>query len=484
MNVKENLTMLMDFYELTMSNLYFIDGKEKQIAVFDMFYRNNPDNASYSIYCGLEDVIKYIQELKFTKEDISYLKSLNVFKDEFLNYLENFKFKGDIYSFKEGSIIYPNEPILTIVAPLIDAQLIETCLLLIVNHESLIATKTNRIVLASQGRSVSDFGARRAHNYAAAIYGAKASYIGGASSTATTIAGKMFNIPVSGTMAHSFVMSYDSEYEAFLKYAQTYPNNTVLLIDTYDVINSGLVNAIKVAKEYLIPNGHRLAGVRIDSGDLAYLSKKCRKILDQNGLNDTKIVVSNSLDEYKIQSLISQQAKIDLFGVGENLITSKSSPVFGGVYKLAAISNDGINFTPKIKISETVEKITNPGLKDVYRVYSNEDNKAIADLIAIKGEKLDFSKPFKFIDPIKDWKDLSFENCHIENLRIKVFENGELIYKCPSINQTREFVRYQIENTLWDEEKRFVMPHIHYLDFTPSYYKLKQDLIKLHRYEK
>ncbi len=484
MNVKQNLTMLMDFYELTMSNLYFVDGKENQIAVFDMFYRTNPDNSSYSIYAGLEDVINYIQELKFTKDDILYLKSLNIFKDEFLNYLENFKFKGDIYSFKEGSIIYPNEPILTVVAPLIDAQLIETCLLLIVNHESLIATKTNRIVLASQNRVVSDFGARRAHNYAAAIYGAKASYIGGASSTATTIAGKMFNIPVSGTMAHSFVMSYESEYEAFLKYAQTYPKSTVLLIDTYDVINSGLVNAIKVAKEYLIPNGYRLAGVRIDSGDLAYLSKKCRKILDQNGLTDTKIIVSNSLDEYKIQSLISQQAKIDMFGVGENLITSKSSPVFGGVYKLAAISNDGINFTPKIKISETLEKITNPGLKDVYRVYSNEDNKAVADLIAIKGEELDFSKPFKFVDPNKEWKDLYFENCHIENLRVKIFENGKLIYKCPSINQVREFVRYQINNTLWDEEKRFVMPHIHYLDFTPSYFELKQDLIKLHRYEK
>ncbi len=484
MNVKENLTLLMDFYELTMSNLYFVDGKENQIAVFDLFYRNNPDNASYSIFCGLGDVINYINELEFTKDDIAYLKSLNIFKDKFLKYLENFKFKGDIYSFKEGSIIYPNEPIITIIAPLIDAQLIETCLLSIVNHESLIATKANRIVLASKGRAVSDFGARRAHNYAAAIYGAKASYIGGVSSTATVIAGKMFNIPVSGTMAHSFVMSYESEYEAFLKYAMTYPNNTVLLIDTYDVINSGLVNAIKVAKDYLIPNGKRLAGVRIDSGDLAYLSKKCRKILDENGLTDTKIVVSNSLDEYKIHSLIAQGAKIDSFGVGENLITSKSSPVFGGVYKLAAISNDGINFTPKIKISETVEKITNPGLKEVYRVYSNEDNKAIADLIAIKGEELDFSKKYRFIDPNKEWKELYFENCYVENLRTKIFENGKLIYNSPSINQIRDFVLYQVNNTLWEEEKRFVMPHIHYLDFTPSYYKLKQDLIKLHRYEK
>lgn len=484
MNVKENLTLLMDFYELTMSNVYFKDGKENQIAVFDLFYRNNPDNASYSIYCGLEDIINYINELEFTKEDIKYLESLDVFNKDFLNYLSNFKFKGDIYSFKEGSIIYPNEPILTVVAPLIDAQLIETCLLTIINHESLIATKANRIVLASQGRGVSDFGARRAHNFASAIYGGKASYIGGVNSTATVIASKMFNIPISGTMAHSFIMSYESEYEAFFKYAQTYPDNTVLLIDTYDVINSGLVNAIKLAKEYLIPQGKKLVGVRIDSGDLAYLSKKCRKILDENGLTDTKIVVSNSLDEYKIQSLIAQGAKIDLFGVGENLITSKSSPVFGGVYKLAAISQDGVNFIPKIKISETVEKITNPGLKDVYRVYSNVDNKAIADLIAIKGEELDFNSKFRFVDPNKEWKELYFENCHIENLRIKIFENGKLIYKCPPINQVRDFVRYQVNNTLWEEEKRFVMPHIHYLNFTPSYFKLKQDLIKLHRYEK
>ncbi|MDD6469310.1 MAG: nicotinate phosphoribosyltransferase, partial [Bacilli bacterium] len=349
MDIKRNITLLMDFYELTMSNGYFINNLKDDIAVFDLFYRKNPDDAAYSIFVGLEDIINYILNLHFYDEDINYLKSLNIFNDDFLNYLRNFKFSGDLYAFKEGSIVYPNVPLVTVVAPLIDCQLLETALLATVNHETLIATKANRIVLASKGRSVSDFGARRAHNIDSALYGAKAAYIGGVNSTATTLAGQLFNIPVSGTMAHSWVMAFDSEYEAFLSYAKLYPSNTILLIDTYDVINSGLKNAIKVAKDYLIPNGYKLKGVRIDSGDLAYLSKKTRKILDENGLNDTIIIASNSLDEYKISSLIEQGAKLDSFGVGENLITSKSDPVFGGVYKLAGIYKNNV-LEPKIKI--------------------------------------------------------------------------------------------------------------------------------------
>ncbi len=480
MKEKRNVSLLMDFYELTMSNGYFVEGKAEQMAVFDLFYRKNPDDAAYSIFCGLEDVIEYVKNLKFDSEDIEYLRSLNIFNEKFLNYLANFKFKGDIYSFPEGSIIYPNEPLITVVAPLIDCQLLETAFLAIVNHETLIATKANRIVLASEGRAVSDFGARRAHNIDSALYGAKASYIGGVNSTATTLAGEMFGIPVSGTMAHSWVMSFDSEYDAFLSYAKLYPTNSIFLIDTYDVVHSGLQNAIKVAKDYLIPNGYRLKGVRIDSGDLAYLSKKCRKILNENGLNDAIIVASNSLDEYKISSLISQGAKLDSFGVGENLITSKSEPVFGGVYKLVAIEEDG-KFIPKIKISETLEKITNPSFKDVYRMY-NSEGRAIADLLTLHDEEIKL--PIKVVDPNKPWKNLVFEDVEIKNARVKVFENGELIYTLPTINERRNFVRHQVENVLWDEEKRFVMPHIHYLDFSENLYNLKIKLIQENKYGK
>lgn len=477
---KRNISLLMDFYELTMSNGYFVEDKKDQIAVFDLFYRNNPDDAAYSIFCGLEDAINYVKNFHFDENDIAYLKSLNIFNDDFLKYLKDFKFRGDVYSFEEGSVVYPNEPLITVVGPLIDCQLLETALLAIVNHETLIATKANRIVLASKGRSVSDFGARRAHNIDSALYGAKASYIGGVNSTATTLAGELFNIPVSGTMAHSWIMSFENEYDSFLSYAKLYPENSVFLIDTYDVIHSGLMNAIKVAKDYLIPNGYRLKGVRIDSGDLAYLSKKCRKILDENGLNDTIIIASNSLDEYKINSLIDQGAKIDSFGVGENLITSKSNPVFGGVYKLVGMYQNGI-LIPKIKISETLEKITNPSFKDVYRVF-NKENRAIADLLALHGETIE--EPLTVIDPNKPWKTLVFNEFTIKNMRVKVFDKGELVYKVPDIEERRNFVRYQIENVIWDEEKRFVMPHIHYLDFTKNLYDLKIKLIKENKYAK
>ena len=479
MDIKRNITLLMDFYELTMSNGYFINNLKDDIAVFDLFYRKNPDDAAYSIFVGLEDIINYILNLHFDDEDINYLRSLNIFNDDFLNYLRNFKFSGDLYAFKEGSIVYPNVPLVTVVAPLIDCQLLETALLATVNHETLIATKANRIVLASKGRSVSDFGARRAHNIDSALYGAKAAYIGGVNSTATTLAGQLFNIPVSGTMAHSWVMAFDSEYEAFLSYAKLYPSNTILLIDTYDVINSGLKNAIKVAKDYLIPNGYKLKGVRIDSGDLAYLSKKTRKILDENGLNDTIIIASNSLDEYKISSLIEQGAKLDSFGVGENLITSKSDPVFGGVYKLAGIYKNNV-LEPKIKISATLEKITNPSFKEVYRLY-NEENKAIGDLLTLKDEIIDENT--QIVDPLKPWKKIDLKQFKIKKMHHKIFEKGKLIYEIPSILDTRNYVRYQIDNELWDEEKRFVLPHTHYLDFSKALYDLKIKLIEENKYE-
>ena len=479
MDIKRNITLLMDFYELTMSNGYFISNLKDDIAVFDLFYRKNPDEAAYSIFVGLEDIINYILNLHFDDEDINYLRSLNIFNDDFLNYLRNFKFSGDLYAFKEGSIVYPNVSLVTVVAPLIDCQLLETALLATVNHETLIATKANRIVLASKGRSVSDFGARRAHNIDSALYGAKAAYIGGVNSTATTLAGQLFNIPVSGTMAHSWVMAFDSEYEAFLSYAKLYPSNTILLIDTYDVINSGLRNAIKVAKDYLIPNGYKLKGVRIDSGDLAYLSKKTRKILDENGLNDTIIIASNSLDEYKISSLIEQGAKLDSFGVGENLITSKSDPVFGGVYKLAGIYKNNV-LEPKIKISATLEKITNPSFKEVYRLY-NEENKAIGDLLTLKDEIVDENT--KVVDPLKPWKKIDLKQFKIKKMHHKIFEKGKLIYEIPSILDTRNYVRYQIDNELWDEEKRFVLPHTHYLDFSKALYDLKIKLIEENKYE-
>ena len=479
-NFKRNISLLMDFYELTMSNGYFVKNKKDEIAVFDLFYRNNPDEAAYSIFCGLEDAINYVKDFHFDESDIDYLKSLNIFNDEFLLFLKKFKFRGDIYSFLEGSVVYPNEPLMTIVGPLIDCQLLETAFLAIVNHETLIATKANRIVLAAKGRSVSDFGARRAHNIDSALYGAKAAYIGGVNSTATTLAGELFNIPVSGTMAHSWIMSFEDEYDAFLTYAKLYPENSVFLIDTYDVIHSGLMNAIKVAKEFLIPNGYKLKGVRIDSGDLAYLSKKCRKILNQNGLKDTIIVASNSLDEYKINSLIDQGAQIDSYGVGENLITFKSNPVFGGVYKLVGIYKKG-ELIPKIKISETLEKITNPSFKDVYRVF-NKENRAIADLLTLHDEKL--IQPLTVIDPSKPWKNMVFDDLTIKNMRVKIFDKGELIYKVPDIETRRNYVRYQIDNLMWDEEKRFVMPHIHYLDFSKDLYDLKIKLIKENKYDK
>jgi nicotinate phosphoribosyltransferase len=411
---KRNLTMVMDLYELTMANGYFNDGDMEARVAFDVFYRKNPDRGGFAIFAGLEQIVEYIENLHFSKEDVEYLRSLNIFTDKFLDYLSNFQFRGDIYAFPEGTIMYPNEPILTVVAPLIDAQLVETAILAQVNHQSLVATKTRRIVKAAEGKAVSDFGARRAHNMDAAVYGARASYIGGAAGTATVLAGQMFGIPVGGTMAHSWVMYYKDEFEAFKNYALNYPDNTVLLVDTYDTIQSGIPNAIRVAHEVLEPMGKRLKGIRIDSGDLAYQSIKVRKMLDEAGLTDCKITVSNSLDEYTISSLNTQNACIDSYGVGERLITGATSDyseetlaLLGAVYKIAAVEENG-EFSPRIKISGAVEKITNPGLKKVYRIY-DKTGKAKADLIAKADEEIDLSTDFKFIDPTAPGRNYCFQ---------------------------------------------------------------------------
>lgn len=473
---KRNLSMLMDLYEMTMANGYFSQENNDTRVVFDVFYRKNPDQGGFAIFVGLEQIIEYVEKLHFDDEDIEYLRSLDLFQDDFLDYLRHFRFGGDIYSFPEGTIMYPNEPILTVVAPLIDAQLIETAILTQINHQSLIATKTQRIVKAAAGRAVSDFGARRAHNVDAAVYGARAAYIGGANSTATVLAGQHFGIPVSGTMAHSWVMYFKDEYEAFKNYAMKYPDATVLLIDTYDVIHSGVPNAIRVAKEVLEPLGKRLKGVRLDSGDLAYLSKKVRKMLDDEGLKDCKIIVSNSLDEYTIASLMMQGACIDSFGVGERLITAKSDPVFGAVYKIVAVEEEEGRYKPRIKVSETVEKITNPGRKKVYRVYCKEGN-AIADLIAGENEQIDMNHPYRYVDTEKPWKNRYFTDCTVKELQRLVVKNGERVEKEKKLEEIREYVKLQLEKEIWPEEQRFENPHKHYIDMTPEYYEMKMSLL-------
>lgn len=479
---KRNLTMVMDLYELTMANGYFNDGDMEARVAFDVFYRRNPDRGGFAIFAGLEQIVEYIENLHFSTEDIAYLRSLNTFTDAFLDYLKNFQFQGDLYAFPEGTIMYPHEPVITVIAPLIDAQIVETAILAQVNHQSLVATKTARIVKAAAGKLVSDFGARRAHNMDAAIYGARASYIGGAAGTATVLAGQMFGIPVSGTMAHSWVMYYKNEFEAFKNYAVNYPDNTVLLVDTYDTIQSGIPNAIRVAHEILEPMGKRLKGVRIDSGDLAYQSRKVRKMLDEEGLTDCKIIVSNSLDEHTISSLNIQKACIDSYGVGERLITGATSDysdetlaLLGAVYKIAAVEENG-TFAPRIKISGTVEKITNPGLKKVYRIYDH-NGKAKADLIAKAEEDVDMSHDFRFVDPQMPWRNMKFTGCTAEPLQVKIFENGKRVYELPTLEEIRSYVKKQLTEEIWEEEQRFINPHIHYMDMTPDYYELKMSLL-------
>ena len=468
--------MMMDFYEMTMSYGYFHQPNRDVRVAFDLFFRSVPDKGGYAIFAGLQHVIEFVENLSFSDADIAYFRKQNLFSEEFLEFLRGFRFRGDIYAMPEGTIIYPNEPLMTIVAPIIDAQLVETAILAQINHQSLVATKASRIVRAAEGRKVADFGARRAHNMDAATYGARAAYIGGIDMTATVSAGQQFNIPISGTMAHSWVMFFEDEYTAFKKYAEIYPQATVLLVDTYDVLHSGIPNAIRIAHEILAPQGHRLAGVRVDSGDLAYLSKRIRKMLDKAGLEDCKIILSNSLDEFTISSLLLQGARVDSFGVGERLITAKSDPVFGAVYKLVAVEEDGV-FQPRIKMSENVEKLTNPGLKDIYRIYDHH-GKAVADMIAVQGEQIDLTQPFRYVDPRKPWKNRFFEGGSAVNLRRLYVRDGERVEDLPPLEEIREYVRRQLAEEIWPEEQRFENPHRHYLDMTPDYYELKMGLLE------
>ncbi|MGN0435915.1 MAG: nicotinate phosphoribosyltransferase, partial [Wujia sp.] len=434
----------------------------------------------FVVSAGLEQFIEYIENMCFTEDDIAYLREKGEFSEEFLDYLSHFKFTGTIEALPEGTICYPNTPIVTVIAPVIEAQLIETMLLLTINFQSLIATKASRICRAAGDCDsiVMEFGARRAHGADAAVLGARAAYIGGAAATATVLADEMFGVPAIGTMAHSWIQFFDTEYEAFKAYAEVYPDNCVLLIDTYDIMRSGAVNAIKVAKEVLEPMGKRLKGVRIDSGDLAYFSKKLRKMFDTEGMQDCKIVVSNSIDEYLIKSLQKQRASINSYGVGERLITSKSDPVFGGVYKLAAVQNADGEFVPKIKISENVEKITNPGRKRLWRIFSRETGYGLADFLTLYDEEIDFTKPFSYVDPIKPWKKMHFENVDVKEMQVTIFDKGELVYKQPKLKEIRDYVSYQLDHQVWEEEQRYENPHTHYVDLSTKLYRVKESMLE------
>lgn len=474
---KRNISMMMDLYELTMANGYFLSENEDTRVAFDVFYRKNPDGGGFSIFAGLEQIVEYLQGMHFEDEDIEYLRGLHQFDEKFLEYMRDFKFTGDLYAYPEGTIMYPGEPVVTVVAPLVQAQLVETEILAQVNHQSLIATKAQRIVRSAGDRAVSDFGARRAHNNDAAIYGARAAFIGGVKGTATVSAGQYFDIPVGGTMAHSFIMFYKDELTAFRKFASIYPDNCILLVDTYDVLKQGVPHAIQVFKE-MRDKGIRSTnfGIRIDSGDLGYLTQKSREMLDAAGFTNAKIVISNSLDEYTIRSILDQGGKVDSFGVGERLITSRSEPVFGAVFKLCAVEENG-KFEPRIKISDSVEKITNPGIKDVYRIY-DKCGHAIADLITGHGEEVDMRKPYRFVDPIEPWKVREFTDCSAKSLQQLVIKDGKLERELPSVREIQKYVRDQLDNEIWPEEQRFENPHRHYVDMSPKYYELKMDMLE------
>lgn len=469
---KLNLTMLTDFYEITMANGYFCSDMADDIAYFDMFFRRIPDGGGYAVMAGLEQLIEYLKNLEFTDEDIEYLRSKKIFNEEFLKYLSEFRFTCDVWAVPEGTPIFPGEPIITVRGPVMQAQFIETMLLLIINHQSLIATKASRIVRAAAGRPVMEFGTRRAHGVSAAVYGARAAYIGGCAGTACTISDRDYGITAMGTMAHSWVQMYEDEYEAFKKYAEIYPTNCTLLVDTYNVLKSGVPAAIRVFKE-LKPEK---MGIRIDSGDITYLTKKARKMLDDAGLEDCSIVVSNSLDEYLIRDILSQGACVDSFGVGERLITAESEPVFGGVYKLAALEKDG-QMIPKIKKSENVEKITNPGFKSVYRLFDKDSNRALADIIVLDGETISEDEPYEIFDPSAVWKRKKIENFYVKNLREQIFDKGECVYESPSVDEIRDYCSQQLD-VMWDEMKRFENPQTYYVDLSYNLWRLKNKMIE------
>ena len=474
---KLNLTMLCDFYELTMGAGYFANGYTDRITYFDLFFRRCPDGGGFAIAAGLEQIVQYIQKLHFDTEDIAYLRERKCFNEDFLNYLANFKFTGDIWAVPEGTPIFPREPIITVRAPAIQAQLVETYLLLCVNHQSLIATKANRVVRAAEGRTVLEFGSRRAQGADAAILGARAAYIGGCHGTACTISDQLYGVHAGGTMAHAWVQMFDSEYEAFKAYVKMFPNNATLLVDTYNTLKSGVPNAIRAFNEVLKPMGITKCGIRLDSGDLAYLTRKARKMLDEAGWTDCKISVSNSLDEYIIRDLLRQGAQIDMFGVGERLITAKSEPVFGGVYKLAAIEEPDGTVVPKIKISENVEKITNPHHKKLYRFYAKDTGKAIADYLTVYDEVVDDSKDMTIFDPDATWKTKKVYNFTARELQVPVFKGGELVYKLPGLEEIRSYCLAQVD-TLWDEVKRFDNPQTYYVDLSQKLWDIKYDLLK------
>ena len=476
-NDKLNMTMLCDFYELTMAQGYFTKGYKDRITYFDLFFRRCPDGGGFCIAAGLEQVVQYIQELHFSEEDIAYLRGRQMFSEEFLEYLRNFKFTGDIWAIPEGTVVFPQEPIITVRAPAIEAQLIETFLLLCINHQSLIATKANRVVRAAQGRTVLEFGSRRAQGPDAAILGARAAYIGGVHGTACTISDQLFGVKASGTMAHAWVQMFDTEYEAFKAYCEMYPNNAVLLVDTYNTLKSGVPNAIRAFNDVLKPMGITKCGIRLDSGDMAYLSQKAREMLDEAGWTDCKISVSNSLDEHLIQAVLRQGAKIDMFGVGERLITAKSEPVFGGVYKLVAVEDNAGEVTPKIKISENVGKITTPHYKKVYRFIGNDTGKAIADYMCVYDETVDDSQDIEIFDPEATWKRKVVYDYTAKELQVPVFQNGELVYELPTLEQIRDYCIAQVD-TLWDEVKRFDNPQTYYVDLSQKLWDIKYGLLK------
>lgn len=473
---QRNLTMLTDFYELTMANGYLENGMGDRIAYFDMFFRRIPDNGGFAIMAGVEQLIEYVKNLRFEAQDIDYLRSKGLFCEAFLQYLSSFRFSCDIWAVPEGTPIFPNEPVVSVRGPVIQAQFIETMILLTVNHQSLIATKANRIVRAAQGRGVMEFGSRRAHGYDGAIQGARAAYIGGCVGTACTIAEREYEIPVSGTMAHSWVQMFPTELDAFRAYAATYPGSCTLLVDTYNVLKSGIPNAIIAFNEEVVKRGCRPAGIRIDSGDITYLSREARRMLDEAGFQDCKIVASNSLDEFIIRDILTQGAQVDLFGVGERLITSKSEPVFGGVYKLVAVEENG-ELIPKIKLSENVGKITNPGFKQLWRLFDKASGKAIADVLSVNDELIEEGMPYELFDPEYTWKRKKITNFIAKKLLVKIFDNGACIYEAPKLRDIKDYCQTQID-TLWDEVKRFENPHKYYVDLSKPLWDMKEKLLQ------
>ena len=473
---KLNMTMLCDFYELTMGNGYFQCGFADKITYFDAFFRSVPDKGGFAIAAGLEQMIDYIEDLHFTAEDIDYLRSRKLFSEEFLEYLRDFQFTGDIWAIPEGTPVFPREPLVTVRARAIEAQLIETFVLLTLNHQSLIATKANRIVRAARGRAVMEFGSRRAQGSAAAIDGARAAYMAGCVGTACTISDQLYGTPALGTMAHAWVQMFDSEYEAFKTYCELYPTNATLLVDTYNTLKSGIPNAIRAFNEVLKPQGITKCGIRLDSGDIAYLTREARRMLDEAGWETCKITVSNSLDEYLIRDLWNQDAKIDAFGVGERLITAKSEPVFGGVYKLVAVEDENGSVTPKIKISENVGKITVPHFKKVYRFYDRESGKAIADYLTVHDETVDDSGVLEIFDPEATWKRKPVYNFKARELMVPIYEGGRLVYDRPSLDEIKAYCAEQVD-TLWDEYKRFENPQTYYVDLSQKLYDIRQELL-------